>query len=60
MNLKKIKFVVFKPNQKRSSSNYDNKQQIDQVKETVFLGVIIDEDLNWKSETSHVVNKVSK
>ena len=25
----------------------------DQVKETVFLGVIMDENLNWKSEISH-------
>ena len=36
-----------------------NSQKIDQVKETVFLGVIMDENLNWKSEISHVANKVS-
>ena len=30
------------------------------VTETVFLGVIMDENLNWKSEISHVANKVSK
>ena len=30
------------------------------VTETVFLGVIMDENLNWKSEISHVTNKVSK
>ena len=35
-------------------------KKIDQVKETVFLGVIMDENLNWKSEISHVANKVSK
>ena len=29
-------------------------QKIDQVKETVFLGVIMDENLNWKSEISLV------
>ena len=63
LNLKKTKFIVFKPNQKRRSYNFQiliNKQQIDQVKETVFLGVIIDENVTWKSEISHVANKVSK
>ena len=34
-----------------------NSQNIDQVKETVFLGVIMDENLNWKSEISHVANR---
>ena len=33
---------------------------LDQVKETVFLGVIKDENLNWNCEISHVANKVSK
>ena len=33
---------------------------LDQVKETVFLGVILDENLNWKSQISRVANKVSK
>ena len=63
LNLKKTKFIVFKPNQKRRSYNFQiliNKQQIDQVKETVFLGVIIDENVTWKSEISHVANKVSR
>ena len=30
------------------------------LSETVFLGVIMDENLNWTSEISHVVNQVSK
>ena len=63
LNLKKTKFMVFKPRQKRTSHNIQlliNGQQIDQAKETVFLGVVIDENLNWKSEISHVANKVSK
>ena len=63
LNLKKTKFMVFKPRQKRTSHIIQlliNGQQIDQVKETVFLGVVIDENLNWKSEISHVANKVSK
>ena len=56
LNLKKTKFIVFKPCQKRTNQTIQlliNSQKIDQVKETVFLGVIMDENLNWKSEISH-------
>ena len=63
LNLKKTKFMVFKPSQKRVSYDIQlliNDYKLDQVKETVFLGVILDENLNWKSEISHVANKVSK
>ena len=62
--MKKTKFNVSKPCQKRTNQTIQiliiNSQKIDQVKETVFLGVIMDENLNWKSEISHVANKVSK
>ena len=37
-----------------------NGHKLDQVKETVFLGVMLDENLNWKWEISLVANKVSK
>ena len=43
--LKKFKFTAFKPSQKRSNQPIQlliNSQKIDQVKETVFLGVILD------------------
>ena len=56
---KKTKFIVFKPSQKRSSVNIQlltNGFKVDQVKETVFLGVMLDENLNWKSEISYVAN----
>ena len=58
--MKKTKFIVFKPCQKRTNQTIQlliNSQKIDQVKETVFLGVIMDENLNWKSEISHVANR---
>lgn len=32
----------------------------DQVNETVFLGVILDESLSWKSHISHIASKISK
>ena len=66
LNLKKKNnnnFIVFKPCQKRTNQTIQlliNGQKIDQVKETVFLRVIMDKNLNWKSEISHVANKVSK
>ena len=49
--LKKTKFIVFKPSQKRSSVNIQlliNGHKLDQVKETVFLGVMLYKNLNWK------------
>ena len=61
LNLEKIKFMVFKPSQKRTSHDIQlliNNYKLDQVKETVFLRVILDENFNWKSEISHVANKV--
>ena len=61
LNLKKTKFIVFKPCQKRTNQTIQLliiiSQTIDQVKETVFLGVMMDENLNWKSEISHVANR---
>ena len=53
--------IVFKPCQKRTNQTIQlliiNSQKIDQVRETVFLGVIMDENLNWKSEIAHVANR---
>ena len=63
LNLKKTKFMVFKPRQKRSICNIQisiDNQNIVEVKETNFLGVILDENFNWKAEISHVAYKVAK
>ena len=63
LNIKGTKFMVCKPSQKRSSVKIQlltNCHKLDQVKEIVFLGVMLDENLNWKSEISHVANKASK
>ena len=55
--------MVFRPSQKRIGCDIQisiDNQHIVRVKETVFLGVLIlDENLNWKSEISHVANKVA-
>ena len=37
-----------------------NEQGIEQVKETVFLGVVLDEHLSWKPHISQVARKISK
>ena len=45
--------MVFKRSHKRKSHDIQlliNDYILDQVKETIFLGVILDENLNWKSE----------
>ena len=55
--------MVLKPRQKGSICNIQisiDNQNIFKVKETNFLGVILDENLNGKSEISHVANKVAK
>ena len=39
---------------------YIDNKQTEQVKETAFLGVALDENLNWKAHILHVANKISK
>ena len=64
INVKKSNFIIFRPRQNRQRldlafniSNYS----IDRVKEaTFFLGVILDEQLTWKSHIHNVARKVSK
>ena len=63
LNLKKTKCIVFVPRQKRQNIRIQlaiNNQQIDQVNETVFLGVTLDDKLTWKPHISHIANKISK
>jgi hypothetical protein len=63
LNEKKSNFMIFRPRQKRQTFDLSlmiNGQKIDQVKETMFLGVILDEHLSWKSHISHIASKISK
>ena len=64
LNTDKTKFMVFKPRQKRLISiqirvKLNNKEN-EQVKEKAFLGVVLDENLTWRSYVAHVANKISK
>ena len=36
---------------------YINEQEIEQVKETIFLDVFLDENLSWKADISHEAKK---
>ena len=63
INYSKSKFMVFKPRQKRQ--NLDIKLEIsncaiERVKDTIFLGVILDENLTWKNHICNVARKISK
>ena len=63
LNLKKTNFMLFKPRQKKYHFPMQisvNEQRIEQVKETVFLGVVLDEHLTWKPHISQVAGKISK
>ena len=60
LNLKKTKFMIFKPRQKRQRFDTQlsiNNQIVSQVTEILFLGVVLDENMSWKS---HISNKISK
>ena len=55
--------IVFKPRQKRQTLDINleiTQCAIGRVKETVFLGVILDENLTWKPHIANVSRKISK
>jgi hypothetical protein len=63
LNEKKSNFMIFRPRQKRQTFDLSlkiNGHKIDQVKETMFLGVILHEHLSWKSHISHIASRISK
>ena len=59
INYLKSKFMVFKPRQKRQNLDFKleiSNCAIERVKDTIFLGVILDENLTWK----HIANVARK
>ena len=63
LNISKTKFMVFRPRQKRLCYDYDisiNGEALTQVSEALFLGVLLDDCLSWKSHISLVAHKISK
>ena len=69
LNIKKSNFVIFRPRQKKLSSNITiqipdiSSRKIINLdrKETVkFLGLLIDSNLTWKSHVDYISTKISK
>ena len=63
INVAKSKYMIFKPRQNKLSIHLSievNSYKLEKVVVVVFLGVILDEHLSWKSHISHVANKISK
>ncbi len=54
--------MVFHPNQKQVASPklHINEVEIEQVKEFNFLGIVINEQLNWKSHIEHMSCNISR
>ena len=55
--------MIIRPRQKRQTIELllkINGLKIEDVKETMFLGVILDEHMSWKSHISHIASKISK
>ena len=63
VNTNKSNYIVFKSRQGRQPLDLNleiNKCSLNQVSEVVFLGVVLDEHLSWKSHISHLAWKISK
>jgi hypothetical protein len=64
INLSKTNFIIFSSPRKKYDPTITkvklNGISIEQVKHAKFLGVIIDEHLNWGAHISQIVSKVSK
>ena len=65
LNVAKTNYMIFKNKYSPTTSKHrvnisiDN-NQLSQVKTTKFLGVLIDDNLSWKTHTTHVCNIISK
>ena len=60
VNIKKTNYIVFKPAQKKSSSDlqlFFNNQILKEQHSVKFLGVYIDNSLTWKTHINHVCKK---
>ena len=62
LNISKTHYMVFDRGKEKTDqySLFLNNILIDRVKYTKFLGVIIDEKLNWTHHISYIKNKISK
>ena len=62
LNIKKIHYMVFTRSKIRNiqlAINIDG-ESIDEVRITKFIGVVIDNKLNWKDHIMHIAGKISR
>ena len=62
LNANKSKFMLFhSPNKKIDITSIEiNCTEVDCVDSFNFLGILLDQHLNWKSQTSKIANKISR
>ena len=64
LNIAKTSYMVMSGSSRKFDTNnckiFINDQCIEQVNQTKFLGVIIDDKLTWNLHIDHICNKVSK
>lgn len=61
LNISKTHFMNFTNSTIKSDLNiYINNVGIDRVQVTKFLGVVIDEKLNWKEHVSYISKKINQ
>ena len=62
LNIDKINFILFKPRHRHVTDIkiYMDGSEIHRVTEAKFLGVIIDEKLNWSNHIAYIQRKISK
>ena len=63
INVLKSKYIIFCASQYSYTQSVPlilNDGTLDQVKDTTFLGVHIDENLTWKKHIDHIIAKISK
>ena len=66
LNASKTKFMVFHPKKYKYKKltnlklKLDSDNEIEQVKQFKYLGLIIDQDLSWKSHIKYITTKLSR
>ncbi|CAM1312392.1 Uncharacterised protein r2_g2279 [Pycnogonum litorale] len=63
LNSKKTNYCVFAPNKKTKLNKFTfliNNNKIDRVKSVKFLGLTLDEDLNWKDHVKKLRSNLNK
>ena len=63
LNVEKSNYVIFHAPQKKITYQVNlslHKCSLKQESSTKYLGVVIDENLNWKSHVSHIESKIKR